>query len=342
MVAGHDRRAVRGGALGPGDGRPHRPPAQAVQRGGQALGARRRPASCALVAIERAVALLVEYGGGTARRRGARPRPRAAAVAPIDASTPTCRPGVAGVPYAPGRVVDAAGRDRLRGRPSTATGSSVTPPTWRPDLTDPADLVEEVVRLDGYDNVPSLLPVAPPGNGLTAAQRRRRSVGRALAEAGYVEVLSYPFVGRGRARRARAAGRRRPAPDAVRLANPLSDEEPSLRTTLLPPLLATLRRNVGPGQPRRGAVRDRAGVPAPARRGRAAGRWAWTQRPVRRGAVAAAETRSCRASRGTSPRCWPARSSRPAGGAPGRPASWADAVEAARVVLAAAGVPRRG
>ena len=60
----------------------------------------------------------------------------------------------------------------------------VTPPSWRPDLTGPADLAEEVVRLDGYDKVPSALPIAPPGNGLTPQQRRRRSVGRALAEAG--------------------------------------------------------------------------------------------------------------------------------------------------------------
>ena len=40
-----------------------------------------------------------------------------------------------------------------------------------------------------------MLPTAPPGRGLTDVQRRRRSIGRALAEAGYVEALSYPFVG---------------------------------------------------------------------------------------------------------------------------------------------------
>src|SRR5262249_61483836 len=70
----------------------------------------------------------------------------------------------------------------------------VTPPTWRPDLTDPADLVEEVIRLDGYDRVPAELPVAPPGNGLTPVQRRRRTVGRALAQAGDDEGLSYPVI----------------------------------------------------------------------------------------------------------------------------------------------------
>src|SRR5690606_22413141 len=67
-----------------------------------------------------------------------------------------------------------------------------TPPTWRPDLTRPADLVEEVLRLEGYDSIPSVLPAATPGRGLTEGQRRKRAVARALASAGYVEVLPFP------------------------------------------------------------------------------------------------------------------------------------------------------
>ena len=69
------------------------------------------------------------------------------------------------------------------------------PPSWRPDLAQAADLVEEVLRLEGYDTIPSVLPPAPPGRGLTAAQLRRRAVSRALAETGSVEVLPFPFVG---------------------------------------------------------------------------------------------------------------------------------------------------
>ena len=72
----------------------------------------------------------------------------------------------------------------------------VTPPTWRPDLTDPADLAEEVIRLEGYENVPARMPRALAGRGLTPRQRLRRSVGRTLAEAGYVEVMSWPFGSR--------------------------------------------------------------------------------------------------------------------------------------------------
>src|SRR6201981_1869911 len=72
----------------------------------------------------------------------------------------------------------------------------VTPPSWRPDLTDPADLTEEVIRLEGYETIPVRMPRALAGRGLTPRQRLRRSVGRTLAESGYVEVLSSPFGSR--------------------------------------------------------------------------------------------------------------------------------------------------
>jgi phenylalanyl-tRNA synthetase beta chain len=123
---------------------------------------------------------------------------------------------------------------------------SITPPSWRPDLTDPADLDEEVIRLVGYDTVPSRLPRLPSGRGYTPQQRLRSSVSRALAEAGFTEALAYPFVG---VHELDALGL--PADDArrraVRLANPMSDEQPDLRTTLLPGILANARRNVGRG-----------------------------------------------------------------------------------------------
>jgi phenylalanyl-tRNA synthetase beta chain len=122
----------------------------------------------------------------------------------------------------------------------------VTPPSWRPDLTDPADLAEEVIRLEGYANIPIRMPRAAIGHGLTARQRSRRMVGRALAGSGYVEVLSSPFCSA-----ADADALQLPAEDpqrtAVIIANPLSEDEPLLRTTLLPGLLRVLARNVGRG-----------------------------------------------------------------------------------------------
>ncbi|HET6739056.1 MAG TPA: phenylalanine--tRNA ligase subunit beta [Kribbella sp.] len=123
---------------------------------------------------------------------------------------------------------------------------TVTPPSWRPDLRDPNDFAEEVIRLFGYDNVPSILPSAPGGQGLTVAQKRRRKVATALVGAGLTEVVSYPFMG---AADFDAMGI--PADDSrrttVKLVNPISDEEPSMQTTLLATLLRTAERNVGRG-----------------------------------------------------------------------------------------------
>ncbi len=125
---------------------------------------------------------------------------------------------------------------------------AVTPPTWRPDLVDPHDFVEEVARLVGYDAIPAVLPAAPAGRGITRDQRLRRRVGRALAGAGYVETLCYPFVG-DRDWDAMGLAPDDPRRSTVRIANPLSDEAPGLRTTLLPGLLQAAARNLGRGRP---------------------------------------------------------------------------------------------
>ncbi|MFF4880353.1 phenylalanine--tRNA ligase subunit beta [Micromonospora sp. NPDC000668] len=302
-----------------------------------------------LVALERAVRLLTEHGGGTP---GAEildidhVRPRTPISLPAD--LPTRR---IGVEYPPARVVAllervgctvAQGADRLAEDPGSvgmASGAgvalSVTPPSWRPDLTDPADLVEEVVRLDGYDRVPSVLPTAPPGRGLTPGQYRRRAIARSLAERGYVEVLAHPFVS---SELADLLGL--PADDprrqAVRLANPLSEEEPLLRTTLLGPLLGILKRNLGRGLrdlalSEIGAVfhpRVDAGSPPamgvdrrPTDAEFAAADAVVPAQPVHVAVVLTGDL---------DPAGW---------WGPGRPAGWADAIEAARDVLDAAGVP---
>lgn len=124
----------------------------------------------------------------------------------------------------------------------------VRPPSWRTDLHIAEDLVEEVARLVGYSHIPATLPVPPPGRGLTARQRLRRQVSNALAGAGLIETLSYPFVSEtqnntfGTAAHADASAQR-----MVKLANPISAEFGWLRTTILPGLLETLRRNVSRG-----------------------------------------------------------------------------------------------
>jgi phenylalanyl-tRNA synthetase beta chain len=123
---------------------------------------------------------------------------------------------------------------------------TATPPSWRPDLLQPADLVEEVLRLEGLEVIPSVLPAAPAGRGLTAVQKRRRAIGKSLAQSGYVEILPTPFLPAGvfDLWGLTADDPRRTTTDVV---NPLEADRPRLATTLLPALLEALGRNVSRG-----------------------------------------------------------------------------------------------
>jgi phenylalanyl-tRNA synthetase beta chain len=123
---------------------------------------------------------------------------------------------------------------------------TITPPSWRPDLRDPYDYVEEVGRLIGFDTIAPVVPTAPVGRGLTRSQRARRAVNAALAARGFVEVLSFPFVSV-----ADLDSMGVPADDRRRrlnkIVNPLSEASPYLRTSLLPGLFAAVSRNLSRG-----------------------------------------------------------------------------------------------
>ena len=192
-------------------------------------------------ASARAVALLLELAGGTYCGMTAVEAPFEPTVITMSVDEPG---RVAGMPIARDEVVRL-----LRAVGCAVEGEemlTVMAPTWRPDLRDPADLVEEVVRLVGYDLLPSTLPIAALGHGRTPAQRARRRVGTALAARGAVEVLTYPFTGD-----AELDALQLPSGDArrvtARLANPLSDEQPMLRGTLVPGLVGAAQRNLGRG-----------------------------------------------------------------------------------------------
>lgn len=275
-----------------------------------------------LVAIERAVSLLVEHGAGTA---GAEVSDLNHPPAPVKISMASDLPTrLIGVDYAADRVVKLLtdiGCD-VRARDGQV---EVIAPSWRPDLREGADLVEEVVRLDGFDAVPSVLPNAPAGTGLTPEQRRRRSIGRMLAEQGYVEVLTYPFA-------SRSAMDTLGAPEhAVRLANPISEEEPFLRTSLLPGLLAALRRNIGRGH-RDVALFEQGLVFLPRREAKAPPAMGVATRP--------SDEQWKRANASVPEQPWhvavvlAGEFERSGWWGEGRAASWADAVQAAREVIA--------
>ncbi|MBL3698433.1 phenylalanine--tRNA ligase subunit beta [Leucobacter luti] len=214
----------------------------------------------ARAAAQRMVDLLVELAGGTADELGAE------LVAPWDAPEirlPLARVnGLMGADY-----TDAEARTAIEMIGCTVTDGAagelvVTPPSWRSDLTRPADLVEEVARVVGYDRIPSVLPVAPPGRGLTRAQRLRRRAANVVTAAGLDEVQSYPFVTRAQLDDF-GAGAEPVVPvidgvaqgdaaqagpvAAVKLANPLDGEAPFMRRSLLAGLVTAAQRNVSRG-----------------------------------------------------------------------------------------------
>jgi phenylalanyl-tRNA synthetase beta chain len=201
-----------------------------------------------VAALDRCATLLAEIAGGIAEPtltdwRGDPPRDDwslPAVSMPIDLPD-----RMAGVAYADGAT--ARRLEQIGGRVATSDGLiTVTPPSWRPDLKEPADLVEEVMRLEGFDLIPSVLPLAPPGRGLTPSQARRRSIGKSLALNGFVEILPTPFLTTDTfdtwglddddPRRA-----------TMSVLNPLEADRPVLATTLLPGLLEALSRNVSRG-----------------------------------------------------------------------------------------------
>ena len=121
-------------------------------------------------------------------------------------------------------------------------GASVTVPSWRRDVDGPADLVEEVVRMVGLDNVPSTpLPRADGVAKSTATplQKLERKVRRAAAALGFNEAINWSFLSEKEA-------------DAVGggtwvLENPISEDMKVMRPSLLPGLLSAVRRNLDRG-----------------------------------------------------------------------------------------------
>jgi phenylalanyl-tRNA synthetase beta chain len=224
--------------------RRHKLPSEAAKRFERGIDPALAPA-----ALELAARLLRQHGDGTihpGRTDVGRPELPGPVTMPIDLPD-----RVAGVRYARGVTARRLGQIGCRVEVTTgedgATLVTAVPPTWRADLVQPADLVEEVLRLEGYDTIPSELPAAPAGRGLTERQVRRRGAARALAEAGFVEVLPFPFVA---AATWDAFGldaddvRRR----TVKVLNPLEADRNELATTLLPGLVDVALRNLSRGQ----------------------------------------------------------------------------------------------
>ncbi len=288
-------------------------------------------------AAQMAVNLLMKFGGGVADE-GVTDVDNRLARARLELD-PTLPARLIGLPYTRQEVIETLreiGCDVLEPADSGSGSSvlSVLPASWRPDLTNGPDFAEEIVRLRGYDQIPSVLPQAGSGRGLTHGQRVRRVLANTLAVQGFVEVLTYPFVS---VKNHDDLGLEAndPRRTTVRIANPLSDEAPLMRTSVLSTMVEALRRNVSRGA-RDTAIFEMGLVTRPLWEPQAAPVPGTDQRPdevtlaqimaavpPQPRTVAFALTGDC------DPAGW---------WGPGRPADWTDAVGAARAVGAALAV----
>lgn len=161
--------------------------------------------------------------------------------APIVKVDPTYVASVLGIEITPAEI---AKHLRSVGCDVNESTFEVDPPSWRADLVQPADYVEEVARMVGYDAIPSILPPRPKHASLTPTQKRRRAVATMLASRGFAEVQTFPFTNQQTIDSMGFVGERAAT---YRIANPMSEEFPLMRVHLVPGLIEVAQRNISRG-----------------------------------------------------------------------------------------------
>ncbi|OGU04369.1 MAG: phenylalanine--tRNA ligase subunit beta, partial [Geobacteraceae bacterium GWC2_55_20] len=194
-------------------------------------------------ALDRAAALIVELAGGT-MARGA-----------LDVYPGKCEP--VSIPFRPERANSLIGIDLAREEildiltrleclvvEGAAGIVQVEPPSYRIDIEREIDLIEEVARLNGFDRIPASMPIARiTSDRPSRHQQLEKRVRNILVDHGMNEIINFSFTDPG------SAGKLMlreddPRRNAIRLSNPLVDEQSVMRTTLLPGLLETVARNI--------------------------------------------------------------------------------------------------
>jgi phenylalanyl-tRNA synthetase beta chain len=155
---------------------------------------------------------------------------------------------LAGIALAPEAVTSHLRALGFRAVPVDDQVLRVTPPTWRHDITMEADVVEELVRLHGYDRVPPMPVRRTEAVGhptLTPEQRVRSAARRALASRGLAEAVTWSFAEPGLAERFGEGllARKMVNGNLPNLRNPIHAELSVLRPSLLPNLLSAVARN---------------------------------------------------------------------------------------------------
>jgi phenylalanyl-tRNA synthetase beta chain len=189
------------------------------------------PSFCHLGA-DRVAQLLTDIAGGT-------PAPR-----PVDVNPGGITPWTIEYPLSETRRILGIDLDattttdlltRLTFEVSGDDPLTVTVPTRRPDVRAPVDLVEEIARLHGFNEIPDTVPQGP-GGGLSYSERRLRLIREIMVGAGFYQLINFSFIGTADLDKLHLASGH-PARDTISLVNPLNDTEGIMRTTLIPGLL---------------------------------------------------------------------------------------------------------
>jgi phenylalanyl-tRNA synthetase beta chain len=194
--------------------------------------------SLAEFASARFVQLLTENSSATLVATSVDGAPVFAPVVTID---PSYISKVLGVDVAPAKIAEIL---RTIGCDVDEKTWAIDPPSWRADLLTPADFVEEVARMIGYDTIPSILPPRPLHASLTPSQKRRRAIAAMLAHRGLAEVQTFPFTNQETIDFMGFTGERAAT---YKVANPMSEEFPLMRVHLVPGLVEVAQRNISRG-----------------------------------------------------------------------------------------------
>lgn len=197
-------------------------------------------------ALNRAARLMAEVSGGTLVEGFIDAGPKPASGITIALGVPATN-RLLGLSLTAGQIADYLTAIEFDVAITDEETLAVTPPTFRVDVTRPEDLMEEVARLSGYNNIPTTFPLVPAVAKAQPSEIAARSTIKGLMTGfGFTEAINYSFI-------AEASCDRLGLPEGdyrrktVRILNPLTEEQGVMRTSVVPGLLETMKRNLSQG-----------------------------------------------------------------------------------------------
>jgi len=199
-----------------------------------------------VAALKRAAQLMVEIGGGTLvagilDEHPAPALPKSIRLTVKDANR------LLGTRLTQKKMVALLESIEFKVEKLKSTALQVAPPTFRVDIERPEDLMEEIARLAGYQTIPTTFPLVPAeARSISGTQTLRDQVKALMTGFGFSEIITYSFVSQNSGNQLHLSSDD-PRRSVLNILNPLTDDQAVMRTSLIPGLLNTLRRNSAQG-----------------------------------------------------------------------------------------------